>query len=96
MKSGDTQYKDIYVNAGSNNGLRIGMQLEVMRKMPAYDNINSKLFGDTPVKIARLRLIHVGKGISVARILKYYEKENTAQTGNDSVMIGDVIEVAEK
>jgi hypothetical protein len=96
MKTGDTMYKDFYVNAGSNNGLRKGLFLEATRKMPAYDNMNSKLGGDTSVKIARLRLIHVDKNISVARLVKFYEKEITPLSGVDSVMIGDFIEVAEK
>jgi hypothetical protein len=34
--------------------------------------------------------------VSVARLVKYYEKEQTPITGNDGVMIGDLIEVAEK
>ena len=96
MKAGEAQYKDYYINAGSNNGLHKGLIIEAVRRMPAYDNINSKLIGDTPVKIARLKLIHVDKGVSVARLVKFYEKENTPLAGFDSVMIGDFIEVAEK
>src|SRR5262245_19915721 len=64
MKSGDAIYKDYYVNAGTNNGLRKGLTIEAVRKISAFDNINSKLLGDTPVKIARLKLIHVDKTIS--------------------------------
>jgi hypothetical protein len=96
MKLGETTYKDFYINAGSNNGLRKGLLLEAVRKMPAYDNMNSKLGGDTSIKIAKLRLIHVDKNISVARLVKFYEKETTPLAAIDSVMIGDFIEVAEK
>lgn len=96
MKAGEAVYKDYYINAGSNNGLRKGLFIEAIRKLAAYDNINSKLIGDTPVKIARLQLIHVDKGISVARLVKFYEKEHIPLPGFDAVMIGDIIEVAEK
>ena len=96
MKSGDALYKDYYINAGANNGLRSGAFIEAIRKLPAYDNINSKVLGDTQIKIARLQLIHVDKSISIARLVKFYEKDKTPLAGHDSVMIGDVIQVAEK
>ncbi len=96
MKTGEVLYKDYYINAGTNNGLKKGLVIEAVRKISAFDNINSKLVGDTSVKIAKLKLIHVDKGVSVARLLKYYDKETTPITGYDSVMIGDLIEVAEK
>ena len=96
MKSGEALYKDYYINAGANNGLRSGAYIEAIRKLSAYDNINSKLLGDTQIKIARLQLIHVDKTISVARLVKFYEKDKTPIAGHDAVMIGDVIQVAEK
>ena len=96
MKAGEVLYKDYYINAGTNNGLKKGLVIEAVRKISAFDNINSKLVGDTSIKIAKLRLIHVDKGVSIARLVKYYDKETTPITGYDSVMIGDLIEVAEK
>lgn len=96
MKAGETVYKDYYVNAGTNNGLRKGLVIEASRKLAVNDNINSKLIGDTLIKIARLRLIHVDKSFAIARLVKFYEKESTPVAGYDSVMIGDLIEVAEK
>lgn len=95
MKSGETLYKDFYINAGSNNGLRKGAYIEAMRKMAAFDNVNSKLAGDTQVKIARLQIIHIDKNLSIARLVKFYEKDKNPIAGFDTVMIGDVIQVAE-
>lgn len=96
MKAGDAQYKDYYINAGTNNGLRKGLFIEATRKLSAFDNINSKLGGEFNVKVARLKLIQVEKSVSIARLVRYYDKEVTPITGNDAVMIGDLIEVAEK
>lgn len=95
MKAGEPLYKDFYINAGTNNGLKKGILIEAVRKMNTYDNINSKLLGDTAIKIARLRLIHVDKNVSIARLVKFYDKDKTPMTGIDSVMIGDFIEVSE-
>ncbi|MBI2606925.1 MAG: hypothetical protein HYW49_12700 [Deltaproteobacteria bacterium] len=96
MKQGEAQYKDFYINAGTNNGLQKGVFLDALRKMAVFDNINSKLAGNTPVKIARLKVIHVDKSVCVARLVKFYEKETTPLAGFDNVMIGDLIEVSEK
>ncbi|HRK02714.1 MAG TPA: hypothetical protein PLH57_08620 [Oligoflexia bacterium] len=87
---------DYYINAGSVNGLRKGISIEAIRKMPIYDNMNSKLMGDTSVKIARMKVIHVDKTYSVARLVKMYDKTETPLAGHYSVMIGDLIEVSEK
>ena len=96
MRNGEIMYKDFYINAGSNNGLKNGAFLDTQRKQPAFDNINSKLLGDTNIKIARLKLIHVDKNFSIARLVKFYDKDSTPLTGIDSVMIGDTIFVSEK
>jgi hypothetical protein len=96
MKSGEIQYKDYYINAGVNNGLRKGLFIEATRKLGAFDNINSKALGEAQIKVARLKLIHVDKTISIARLVKFYDKETTPLTGGEGVMIGDLIEVAEK
>src|SRR4051794_23426324 len=70
MKAGEALYKDFYINAGSNNGLRKGAALDALRKMPVFDNINSKLLGDTNIRIARLKIIHVDKNFAIARLVK--------------------------
>ena len=96
MKTGDTQFKDFYINAGQNNGLKEGIFIDAIRRMAAFDNINSKLLGDTPVRIAKLKIIHIDKNVAIARLVKMYEKDKTPLVGFDSVMIGDFIEVSQK
>lgn len=96
MKAGETIYKDYYINAGTNNGLKKGIFIEAVRKVSAFDNINSKVMGDTAVKIARLQIIHIDKSVAIARLIQFYDKAKTPLAGHDAVMIGDTIEVAEK
>lgn len=96
MKSDDVVFKDFYINAGSNNGLRKGIYLDAIRKLTTYDNLNSKMLGETSVRIARLRLIHVDKNFSIARLVNMYDKTRTPISGYDSVMVGDLVEVSEK
>lgn len=94
MKAGEQAFKDVYINAGSSNGLKSGAYLEAMRRLPMFDNINNKVVGNTPVKIARLKLIYVDRNFSVARLIKMYDKETTPLSGYESVMVGDFIEVS--
>lgn len=96
LTSGEKNPADYYVNAGSSNGLRKGLTIEAVRKLPIYDNMNSKLIGDTSVKIARMKIIHVDKTYSIARLVKMYDKAETPLAGHYNVMIGDLVEVAEK
>lgn len=96
IKKGAVIYKDFYINAGKNNGLKQGAFVDAIRRMPIFDNINSKLLGDSHIKIARLKVIQLEDGFAIARLVKYYDKETTPVTGYDSVMIGDLIEVSEK
>ncbi len=94
LRKGEAVFKDIYINAGSSNGLKKGAALEAVRKMQVFDNLNSKLTGEAQVKIARLRLIHVDKTSSIARLEKMYDKASTPLAGHDSIMIGDLVEVS--
>lgn len=96
LKQSDIMYKDFYINAGTNNGLKQGAFIDAKRRMVVFDNVNSKMMGDTVVKIARLKVIHVDKNVSIARIVEFYPKESTPIAGYDSVMIGDLIEVSDK
>jgi hypothetical protein len=96
MKPSDHQYKDFYINAGTNNGLRKGVYLDAIRKIGIYDNINSKMIGDTTVKVARLKVIHTDKNFSIARLVEYYDKQDTPVSGYDSVIVGDLIQVSDK
>ncbi len=96
MKLGEVMHKDFYINAGANHGLKKGAFLDALRKMPVYDNINSKLLGDTNIKIARMKIIHVDKNFAIARLVSYFEKDVAPLGGYDSVMIGDLIEVSDK
>ncbi len=96
LKNGDLAIKDFYINAGSNNGLKAGLYLDAVRRISAFDNINSKVLTDTQFKIARMQIIHTDKNVSIARLVKFYEKDKVPLGNYDAVMIGDLVEVSEK
>ncbi|MGE4231877.1 MAG: hypothetical protein AB7F43_00975 [Bacteriovoracia bacterium] len=96
MKPGENSYKDFYINAGSANGLQTGMSLVAIRSLENYDNLNRKMLNNAMVKVANLKLIHVDKHVSIARLVNMLPKEETPLSGFDSVMIGDRIEVTSR
>ena len=59
--------KDYYINAGSEAGLQKGMIITVIRKVPLYDTYQSRSAGDLTVPVAKVRIIQVQQGNSVAR-----------------------------
>jgi hypothetical protein len=95
MTSGDPVYRDFYINAGKNNGLKNGVKLEAIRKIAAFDNVNNRIMGDTKVPIAKLKVIHVDETVSIARLLEYNSKEKAPLAGAEGVMVGDLVQVAE-
>lgn len=96
MKSDDEIAKDYYINAGTNNGLKDGAYIEALRRMAVHDNVQSRVLGDTAVPIARLKIIHIDKTASIARMVKFYERKSTPLAGYDDVVVGDLVKVADK
>ena len=96
MKKDEITVKDYYINAGSNNGLKQGAFIDARRKMPVYDNLAAKVVADTQVPVARLKLIYVDKGVSIARLVEIYDRKTTPIGGYDDVLVGDLIKVSDK
>lgn len=95
MKTGEPAQKDFYINAGKANGLRTGVFLDAIRKLPTTDNLNGKTVSNANVKIARLKVIFVDRSFSIARLVKLGDRDTTPVSGFDGVMMGDLVEVAE-
>lgn len=96
LKKDEPVVKDYYINAGTNNGLKQGAIIDARRKMPVYDNLAAKVVADTHVPVARLKLIHVDKGMSIARMVELYDRKTTPIGGYDDVLVGDLIKVSDK
>lgn len=88
--------KDYYVNMGTQQGVRPGTTLEVMRKISTYDLMSKKLHGDVAFPIARLKVIHVEQGSAIARLEVMLPKDKTPSVTNDTVMVGDLVRILQK
>ena len=83
--------KDYYVNMGSNQGLRVGAVLDVLRRVPTYDTIQEKLYRDVTFPIARLRVIHTETTAAIARLEKILPADKTPAVTPRAVMVGDIV-----
>jgi hypothetical protein len=87
----ETPPKDYYINVGTNQGLQNGSVLDVYRRLPSYDIKNEKLYQDVTVPIAVIKIIHVEKNISIARLDKMLPIEKTVSLTPASILIGDLV-----
>ena len=91
---GETPQKDYYVNMGRTQGIREGSVLDVMRRNPTYDVVAEKLYKDVTFPIAKLKVIHVEPGASIARLEKMLAVEKTPAITPRAVMVGDLVKIA--
>lgn len=92
MNSKDTVTRDYYVNAGTQDGLKSGMILSVYRRDPifdAYDDIRDDLYAP----VGQIRLIHVQRTLSIARLVAISKTTTSPIVDFRSVMIGDRIDL---
>ncbi len=88
---GEKPQKDFYVNMGSQNGLREGSQLEVLRKVSSYDLRTEKLYKDMIFPIAQMKVIHVENNAAICRLEKMLPAEKVPALSPRMVMVGDVV-----
>ena len=88
--------KDYYINMGSSSGLKKGMSLEVVRKLPTYDVANEKLYKDVSFSIAVIKVIHVESQVSIARLEKLLPLDQTPVSSPQAVMVGDRVRISQE
>ncbi len=93
MSDTEIVYRDFYINGGSESGLNSGMVITVERRMPLYDNYQNRSAGDLQLKVAKIKIIHVQKGISVARLFSEFTRENAPILEDNFIMVGDRLDM---
>ena len=96
MVDGEPILRDLYLNIGTNQGIKEGSQLEAHRLLTTIDEINQRTGNNITFKIARLRVIHAESDMAIARVVKMLPPESTPTGTYTNVMVGDRISVASK
>ncbi len=93
LKDSDPVYKDFYLNGGTEQGLRKDMIITVVRRQTLYDSYQNRSPGDLMVKVGLIKIIHVQRGLSVARDFASVARVDHPLLENDFVMVGDLIDL---
>ncbi len=93
MSDSDPVYRDFYLDGGSESGVSVGMVFTVYRRMPLYDTYQNRAAGDLQLKVAKLKIIHVQRGLSVGRLQAEFTRESAPLLEDPFIMIGDRIDL---
>ncbi|MGZ3712002.1 MAG: hypothetical protein ACXVBE_09605 [Bdellovibrionota bacterium] len=96
MNDGQTLFRDVYVNLGTSQGVKIGSSLDVFRTITTVDEINQRVGQNISFKIGRLKVIHAEGNVAVARVDKMLPPEQTPTGSYTNVMVGDQVEISNK
>lgn len=94
LSDNEPTYRDFYLSKGFNVGLKPGMIVTVKRKMPLYDSIHNRSAGDLSVVVARVKIIHCERNLSVARLYADFSREVMPALEDNFIMIGDEVDLA--
>ena len=94
MSDNEPVFHDYYVNGGIESGLAVGQVITVTRKLPLYDNYQNRSAGDLHLKVARLKIIHVQKGLAVGRLQSEFTRDNAPLLEDPFIMVGDDLDMA--
>lgn len=94
MSDDEKVYRDFYVNAGNEAGLSVGMVMTVQRRMPLYDSYSNRSAGDLQLQVAKIKIIHVQKGLAVARLHSEFTREGAPVLEDNFIMVGDRLDLS--
>lgn len=93
MSNGEVTYRDFYINGGIEEGLKKNMILNVERRLTLYDSYKNKTPSELMVEVGRVKIIHVQKGLSVARHYADFSRKVRPILENDYIMVGDKVDL---
>lgn len=86
-------FKNFFINGGQNLGLKLGMHVDVTRRLPVHDPLKNASIGDLKVKVGTLEIIHSESKISVARLVSYDSMEKRPLLDYEAIMVGDRLDL---
>ncbi|MBX2994448.1 MAG: hypothetical protein KF681_06495 [Bdellovibrionaceae bacterium] len=89
----DPVYKDFYINAGGEAGLKPNLVVSAVRKVNVKDATGTQAFGELLIPVGQLKVIFVQHGIAVAREHKPYGRELYPMLEQTGIMGGDLIDL---
>lgn len=94
MSDAEKPIRDFYINGGSEAGLNVGLVITVQRRVPLYDTYSNRSAGDLDLKVGRVKIIHVQKGLAVARLQNEFDYSSAPLLEDNFIMVGDRLNLA--
>jgi hypothetical protein len=95
MTKTDVVYKDYYLSAGRDSGLKEKMIVSVTRSIPVFDHARNIGRGDLDLRMGQVKIIYVGARMSIARAYTTVNRADNPVTDVDNFMIGDRLDLSE-
>lgn len=86
-------YKDFYINAGTDAGLKKNLVVNVIRKMSIRDATGTQSYGDIDILVGQLKIIATQGRVAVAREYKLASRDTEPMLEQVGIMIGDRLEL---
>lgn len=94
LKDSDKVYRDYYINAGSENGIKSDMTFQVYRKTAVNDIYQSNSRGGTVLlPVGKIKIIYSQTKLSVGRVLSINKAAEGPIVDFGALMVGDVLDV---
>ena len=93
MENNEPTFKDYYVNAGSESGIKKGMYINVVRSSSILDPAKNITQGTIKISLGRLQMIQVDKHVSVGRLYSQSSNEERPSVEFEGFMLGDVLDI---
>ena len=87
-------YKDFYINAGGDAGLKKNLVVNVIRKMTIRDASGVQSYGDFDILVGQLKVIAVQGRLAIAREYKLISRDDEPMLEQIGMMVGDRLELA--
>lgn len=84
-------YKDFYINAGSDLGLKKNMVVSVIRKLGIRDATGTQNYGEIPTQVGQLKIISVQNKVAIAREYLLTSRDSEPMIEQIGIMTGDEI-----
>lgn len=93
MEPTEPAYHDFYINAGSEAGFKRGQYLPISRALPVHDPIQNKQQAILTVPVGKVLVIHVDRGLTVARLVQELSGAERPTLDYEAIMIGDRVDM---
>jgi hypothetical protein len=93
MSKNDKVYKNYFINGGGNLGLKKGMVVDVLRRLPMHDPLKNISVGDLRIKVGEIEIIHNDDFLSVGKLVSQESPENRPVLDYEAVMVGDRLDL---